>query len=147
MSKGKQKQPTSNNKPVYRKPIWSATSRFEISGEELEALANMANQYRPLVALADRLILMGEISGDIANEYVYADGTVASDKNENVVAAKQDREQFVERTKQAMQNYQETLRKQMQHLEDKMTIVNSEKEIENPEVELTNDEGKVIPLN
>lgn len=132
------------NKPVYRKPTWNSTDTFEISGVELQELAAFANMYRPLIASVDRLLLDSELKGKIVNEYVYDDGSPADQNSDMVIEARNQREQYIDKTKEMVRNYEDSLRQQSESLKEQINMINdlesnSSEFIENPTISVTTD--------
>lgn len=138
-----------NVQPIYRKPTWNANDSFSISGQELESLTNFANQFRPIIGIVDRILTIGEIEGNIVNEYVNQDGSPADESNPMLETAKKEREAYISNTKKLMQEYTSSLKAMLEPLSEQMEMIEEMEDQKNQEEgkTLTKSIGLVDPNN
>lgn len=94
------------SKQIYKKPVWEASSLFNINGRQLEEIATLAAAFRPIVELSDHLIRSGELEGTVKTDYIYADGTTVPDSDPRIAEMREAGEKELNDMRKQVEEYQ-----------------------------------------
>ncbi len=93
--------------PIYRKPTWTPATMFTLNGNQMQALAELAGLFKPIVEMSDQLIKSAEVAGSVTTEFVYPDGTPVPEKDPRLEGFRTEAEAELEQIRTQLKAYEE----------------------------------------